>query len=279
MKDILSDVVKDATGETAVKEHVAGVLSEIVNEAVCEKQTQEKAKSETAADVKETLSEAVDDTEKDVNDILSGIVDQTTKTVVENEVKAVLNEIVDGSTTNTHETESKAAEKVSELKVASEKNAETEEEVSETKNNIVDDNSTNTEIISTEIEEKSGGKVSDDSELTESATTVEVSNESQESVSNETIEKNTSDTQATLTAVVYTLNDIIDNAAAAGIIQHVFSFPYLIYCLFKTGDSNPVEKPTSKTSTRSSSKCSGRFDVEERVIPGAISRPRTPENI
>lgn len=33
----------------------------------------------------------------------------------------------------------------------------------------------------------------------------------------------------------------------------------------------------SHTPPRTSSRCSGRFEVEERVVPGAISRPRTPE--
>lgn len=38
----------------------------------------------------------------------------------------------------------------------------------------------------------------------------------------------------------------------------------------------PSRDRTPATS-RSSSRCSGRFIIEDRVVPGAISRPQTPE--
>lgn len=45
------------------------------------------------------------------------------------------------------------------------------------------------------------------------------------------------------------------------------------------GAGDVAKNADSEKSSRSSSRCSGRFDVEERVVPGAISRPRTPEPV
>lgn len=224
VKHILSNIVSDATGETEVKEDVAAVLSEIVGEVVAEKQTQKNV--DESGNAQEVLSDDATKTvaKTQVKDALEEIIDQTIKTAA---VKEVLNEIVERGTSaaaldSTNETEKQQLPGDQEVFAGQNDSKESVQTISDKSEPITGkspkdslNESKESNVTADEVVEK----VSDlSSNSDKSKSPRVVLNESIESVktADESNETDISETHETLKAVVNTLNDIIENAAAAG---------------------------------------------------------------